>query len=67
VRFKGVDFPVTLDGMTYVTGFDHSLAGEAHWQGTRCVFRLEPPPQGDPLPDMGTVRCLAPRERPVAP
>jgi outer membrane usher protein len=67
VRFKGADFPVTLDGMTYVTGFDHTLAGEAHWEGTRCVFRLEPPPQGDPLPDMGTVHCLAPRERPVAP
>jgi outer membrane usher protein len=58
VRFKGGDFPVTLEGMTYVTGFDHSLAGEAHWAGKRCVFRLQPPPAGDPLPDMGTVRCL---------
>jgi hypothetical protein len=44
--------------MTYVTGIDHSLAGEAHWAGKRCVFRLQPPPAGDPLPDMGTVRCL---------
>jgi outer membrane usher protein len=67
VRFKGGDFPVTLEGMTYVTGFDHGLAGEAHWGSMRCLFRLEPPPAGDPLPDMGTVHCLVPRAQAVAP
>ena len=57
VHFKGADFPVTYDGITYVTGFDHGLAGEAHWENSRCDFRLEPPPAGDPLPDMGTITC----------
>ena len=57
VRFMGEQFPVTYDGVTYVTGFDHGAAGTAQWGGTRCTFRLEPPPLNDPLPDMGTVYC----------
>jgi len=57
VRFKGNEFPVSYDGMTYVTGFDHGLAGEAHWENSRCRFRLDPPPPNDPLPNMGTVIC----------
>jgi outer membrane usher protein len=57
VHFNGAEFPVTFDGMTYVTGFDHGMAGEARWGHTHCVFQLEPPPRGDPQPDMGTIRC----------
>jgi outer membrane usher protein len=57
VRFMGQDFPVTYDGVTYVTGFDHGTAGSAQWGSRRCSFRLEPPPVDDPLPDMGTVFC----------
>jgi outer membrane usher protein len=57
VRFMGLEFPVTYDGVTYVTGFDHGTAGSAQWGGKRCSFRLEPPPMDDPLPDMGTVVC----------
>ncbi len=57
VRFMGQDFPVTYDGVTYVTGFDHGTAGSAQWSDKRCSFRLEPPPMDDPLPDMGTVFC----------
>jgi len=57
VKLKGKLFPVVLDGMVYVTGYDHGMAAEASWNGGRCSFRLEPPPNDDPLPDMGTIRC----------
>jgi outer membrane usher protein len=57
VRFMDAVFPVTYDGVTYVTGFDHGTAGSAQWDGGRCGFRLDPPPENDPLPDMGTIIC----------
>jgi outer membrane usher protein len=67
VKLKGKLFPVVLDGMVYVTGYDHGMAAEASWNGGRCTFRLEPPPSDDPVPDMGTVRChLAPPTAPAA-
>jgi outer membrane usher protein len=59
VTLKGAQFPVVLDGLVYVTGYDHGMAAEASWTGGRCHFRLEPPPPDDPLPDMGTVKCRA--------
>jgi outer membrane usher protein len=59
VTLKGAQFPVVLDGMVYVTGYDHGMAAEASWTGGHCGFRLEPPPPDDPLPDMGTVLCRA--------
>jgi outer membrane usher protein len=59
VHFAGAVFPVALDGMTYVTGFDHGMSGEARWGEARCVFRLESPPPHEPLPDMGDVTCRA--------
>lgn len=58
VNLKGRAFPVALEGLTYVTGFDHGMGGRAKWSGGQCEFRLEPPPQDDPLPDMGRVACL---------
>jgi outer membrane usher protein len=58
VTFKGHEFPVAFEGQAYVTGFDHGMAGEAVWDGGRCVFRLDAPPVNDPLPDMGTVACV---------
>lgn len=59
VHFKGADFPVGLDGHTYVTGYDHGLAGEARWPGGRCLFRVPPPPLEDPLPQLGDIACRA--------
>ena len=56
---KGVLFPVVLDGLVYVTGYDHGMSAEASWPGGRCSFRLQPPPSDDPLPDMGTIQCRA--------
>jgi len=57
VHFMNATFPVTYDGVTYVTGYDHGTAGTAEWSGGGCAFRLDPPPDNDPLPDMGTVTC----------
>ncbi|MCC7461511.1 MAG: fimbrial biogenesis outer membrane usher protein [Gammaproteobacteria bacterium] len=59
VRFQGAEFPVGLDGQTYVTGYDHGVAGEAYWPGGRCVFRVPPPPLADPLPQLGDITCRA--------
>jgi outer membrane usher protein len=64
VLFKGALFPVALDGITYVTGFDHGMSGSASWPGGQCRFRLEPPPHHDPLPDLGTVSCYRERLKP---
>jgi outer membrane usher protein len=65
VTLQGTQFPVVLDGMVYVTGYDHGMSAEASWSGRRCSFRLEPPPPDDPLPDMGTVQCHENRESTV--
>jgi outer membrane usher protein len=61
VKFNGNEFPVVLDGTVYVTGYDHGSAGEASWAAGRCVFRLDPPPSDDPLPDLGTIHCRKPQ------
>ncbi|MEA3174305.1 MAG: outer rane usher protein, partial [Gammaproteobacteria bacterium] len=62
VKLRGQVFPVVMDGVVYVTGYDHGMAAEASWKGGSCSFRLEPPPPDDPLPDMGTIRCRTLKE-----
>jgi outer membrane usher protein len=58
VSFNGKVFPVTYDGVTYVTGYDHGMRGRVSWQGGSCDFRVRPPDtQDDPLPDLGDVKC----------
>ncbi len=59
VRYLGNSFPVTYDGATYVTGYDHESVGMAQWGDMRCSFRLGPRPHDDPQPDMGTLTCRA--------
>ncbi len=65
VSLKGAQFPVVLDGLVYVTGYDHGMSAEASWSGGHCSFRLEPPPPDDPLPDMGTIQCHETRDATV--
>jgi outer membrane usher protein len=57
VRFQGEEFPVGLDGLTYLTNYDHGTGGEAHWNGGQCRFRLPPPPAGQAQPDVGDIIC----------
>lgn len=57
VRFNGEGVRVMLDGLVYVTSFDHGIGSEAVWPGGRCWFRVGPPPFGEPMPDMGTIVC----------
>jgi outer membrane usher protein len=57
VQLNGGTFVVALDGLTYVTTLDHGVGASAQWEGERCAFRVGPPPQDDPLPDLGTIVC----------
>jgi len=59
VIFMGQKFPVTFEGVTYVTGFDKEAQGTAEWGTSRCEFHVGAPPPYDPQPDMGTLSCLA--------
>lgn len=58
VTLKGQSFPVVLNGAVYVTGYDHGMQAEASWTSGHCGFRLEPPPVDEPIPDLGTIRCV---------
>jgi len=57
VTLAGEEFPVGLDGLAYVTNYDHGTRGEARWNGGKCSFRLPPPPAGEPQPDLGVIAC----------
>jgi outer membrane usher protein len=57
VEFNGELFPVALNGLVYVTGFDHGSSATATWANHKCSFRLAPPPPNDPQPDLGTIVC----------
>jgi len=57
VTFQDEEFPVGLEGLTYVTNYDHGTTGEVRWNGGHCTFRLPPPPAGGPQPELGVVAC----------
>jgi outer membrane usher protein len=57
IKFNGRIFAAGLDGITYVTGYDHGMGGQAIWGQGQCEFRVEPPSGNDPQPDLGTLRC----------
>lgn len=59
VRFNGASFRVALDGVVYVTTFDHGTGGTAEWGNNECHFQVNSPPPRDSLPDMGTILCRA--------
>ena len=53
--------PVALDGKVYVANIAAAgtRVGRARWPSGSCRFELPPVPAGnDPLPDLGTARCL---------
>ena len=61
VRIEGRadTFPVALDGEAYVTGLDERTTRlNAQWQGRSCAFTIAWPGGRDPLPDLGTIRCV---------
>ncbi len=60
VRFNGSSFRGALDGVVYITDFDHGSDGFATWDMGSCRFQLPAPPPGDPLPDLGTITCRKP-------
>jgi outer membrane usher protein len=59
VRLNGGTATVAMQGMTYVTTLDKPSAGIAEWQGGRCEFLVRPAESDDPLPDLGSVLCIA--------
>jgi outer membrane usher protein len=61
VTLQGEDSPVGLDGLAYVTNYDHGTTGEAHWADGKCTFRLPPPPAGELQPDLGVIACRSTR------
>jgi len=61
VALLGEEFPIGLDGLAYVTNYDHGTSGEARWRDGRCSFRLPPPPAGDAQPDAGVIACRSAR------
>ncbi len=59
VAYGGAEFPVAMDGTTYITTYAREGEGRAHWDDTACTFVLPAPPADDVLPDLGTIHCAA--------
>jgi outer membrane usher protein len=53
------DTTVALDGLIFLTDAAGYNEGWASWPGSRCGFAFQRPEDGDPMPDLGVVRCRA--------
>jgi outer membrane usher protein len=59
VHAPGGDATVALDGLTFLTNAAGYNEASASWPGHRCRFSFQRPEDGDPMPDLGEVRCRA--------
>ena len=59
VHTPGGEGTVALDGLLYLTDAAGYNEASASWPGHRCVFVFERLEDGDPMPDLGEVRCRA--------
>ena len=59
VHAPGGDTTVALGGLVFLTDAAGYNEGHARWPGHRCRFSFQRPEDGDPMPDLGEVRCRA--------
>lgn len=59
VHAPGGETTVALDGLIFVTDAAGYNEASASWPGNRCRFAFQRPQDGDPMPDLGEVRCRA--------
>ena len=55
---QGEEFPVAMKGEVFVTGLQASNRLRATWRGQFCEFVVAFPETQDPLPNLGTFKCL---------
>ena len=56
--FGATAFPVALDGLLYIEGLREPTRLQVRWQGGECSVPLRRPAGSDPVPDLGTLRCV---------
>jgi len=59
VHTPGGDATVALDGLLYLTEAAGHNEASASWPGHRCIFAFQRLEDGDPMPDLGEIRCRA--------
>jgi len=59
VHAPGGAATVALDGLLFLTDAKGYNEASASWLGRRCRFSFQRPEDGDPMPDLGEVRCRA--------
>jgi outer membrane usher protein len=59
VRIGDRSFPVAIDGKLYLTGLSENGQVEASWRDRSCRAELARPVSAEPIPDLGTITCMA--------